>query len=428
MARRRRRRAACAFGDRPGPRGGRRSAFVVACLVALGVSIAPQAAGVSGQRAEHDRRTARVAAMTGHRASGRRRDRRRRHAGGERARVPARARSRPGRHRCRRPRRRSPLDAGGNAVVSLLRTLVGAAFLGAVTDAMLLGHWYLVQPGLPRRLLHELVDALGWVWPIEVRRAAAADRHVQRVDRRRRRRVGRHARLVLGAPAPSRRSSSCSSPRRRSREREYSAVMAATGLLYLAILTAFGTDLVARAVLVATDAADGYRTVVRPSSVAACPDPSGAARSASGLIAIPVKLFNAVRQQERVVQPARRAHDEPHPLPQGVRRRRRRGARRAHRQGLRGLQGPLRASSTPTSSSRSSRRPPARSSSRSSSSSSEIDPIYFDERVLRRARRQPEAVRAAGPGDGGGRQGRHRSLRDAQQAVHGGDPGRSTAG
>ena len=33
------------------------------------------------------------------------------------------------------------------------------------------------------------------------------------------------------------------------REKEYSAVMAATGLLYLAILTAFGTDLVARAVL-----------------------------------------------------------------------------------------------------------------------------------------------------------------------------------
>ena len=31
------------------------------------------------------------------------------------------------------------------------------------------------------------------------------------------------------------------------RERQYSAVMAATGLLYLAILTAFGMDLVARA-------------------------------------------------------------------------------------------------------------------------------------------------------------------------------------
>jgi hypothetical protein len=33
------------------------------------------------------------------------------------------------------------------------------------------------------------------------------------------------------------------------KERYYSAVMAATGLLYLAILTAFGTDLVARAIL-----------------------------------------------------------------------------------------------------------------------------------------------------------------------------------
>jgi hypothetical protein len=33
------------------------------------------------------------------------------------------------------------------------------------------------------------------------------------------------------------------------KERSYSAVMAATGLLYLAILTAFGIDLVARALL-----------------------------------------------------------------------------------------------------------------------------------------------------------------------------------
>jgi uncharacterized membrane protein YjjB (DUF3815 family) len=33
------------------------------------------------------------------------------------------------------------------------------------------------------------------------------------------------------------------------KERQYSAVMAATGLLYLAILTAFGMDLIPRAVL-----------------------------------------------------------------------------------------------------------------------------------------------------------------------------------
>ena len=33
---------------------------------------------------------------------------------------------------------------------------------------MLLGHWYLVQPGLPRRPLNELVRATMIVWPIEV--------------------------------------------------------------------------------------------------------------------------------------------------------------------------------------------------------------------------------------------------------------------
>ena len=57
------------------------------------------------------------------------------------------------------------LDAGGNETWRSLRTFVGAAFLGAITDAMLLGHWYLVQPGLPRRLLNELVRAVLWMWP-----------------------------------------------------------------------------------------------------------------------------------------------------------------------------------------------------------------------------------------------------------------------
>ena len=113
---------------------------------------------------------------------------------------------------------------------------------------MLLGHWYLVQPGLPRRHLNELVrpsvgsgrsrsvalllptgmisvwtgavddgwnGTLGWFW------AACAVTTIV---------------LVFVTKAAL-------------RERYYSAVMAATGLLYLAILTAFGTDLVARAVL-----------------------------------------------------------------------------------------------------------------------------------------------------------------------------------
>ena len=43
------------------------SAVLVAlsCAAALAVSVAQRTAGMSGQRAEHDRRTARVAAMTG---------------------------------------------------------------------------------------------------------------------------------------------------------------------------------------------------------------------------------------------------------------------------------------------------------------------------------------------------------------------------
>ena len=48
-------------------------------------------------------------------------------------------------------------DATGSAFLGVSRTLVGAFFLGSVTDAMLLGHWYLVQPGLPRAPLNELV-------------------------------------------------------------------------------------------------------------------------------------------------------------------------------------------------------------------------------------------------------------------------------
>ena len=54
-------------------------------------------------------------------------------------------------------------------------------------------------------------------------------------------------------------------------------------------------------------------------------------------------------------------------------------------------------------------------------------PGLLRRRLLPGARRNAQAVRAAGPGDGGGRQGRHRPLRDAQQAVHGGDPGHRRA-
>ena len=137
---------------------------------------------------------------------------------------------------------------GGNPAVAVLRTLAGAAFLGSITDAMLLGHWYLVQPGLPRRLLNELVDAVVWIWPIEVLALLLPTGMVSvwtgAVDDGWGGMLGwiwaacAVATLVLVLVTKA-----------ALRERQYSAVMAATGLLYLAILTAFGTDLIARAVL-----------------------------------------------------------------------------------------------------------------------------------------------------------------------------------
>jgi hypothetical protein len=219
----------------------------VACLAALLLSIAWRHAGVRGQLSEHDRRTARVAAMTGI-------DRSR--AAIDDAPISTRREFPPALDLV------APaigaiglvfaaVDAagdGGDTAVAIVRTLVGAAFLGAVSDAMLLGHWYLVQPGLPRRLLNELVDAVGWIWPFEVGAMLLPTGMLAvlsgSVDDGWNGTLGwfwvasalTTIVLVFVTKAAL-------------REREYSAVMAATGLLYLALLTAFGTDLVARAVL-----------------------------------------------------------------------------------------------------------------------------------------------------------------------------------
>jgi hypothetical protein len=215
--------------------------FLVATGVALAVSILRRRAGVRGQQVDHDRRSARVAAMTGIERDAARPTE---VAGSE---FPPILDLIPvlvgvvglvaaG------------LDAGGNPIVAVVRTLVGAAFLGAVTDAMLLGHWYLVQPGLPRRHLNDLVRVVLWVLPLEVIALLLP--------------VGMIAVLtgdvddgwngVLGwfwVACVVTTAVLCVVTRAALRERYYSAVMAATGLLYLAILTAFGTDLVARAVL-----------------------------------------------------------------------------------------------------------------------------------------------------------------------------------
>ena len=215
--------------------------FAFACAVVLAVSVALRHAGVRGQRVEHDRRTARVAAMTGiDRDQGDVNERVGREfppvldlvpvAVGTVGLVAA------------------ALDAGGNSAVSLLRTLAGAAFLGALTDAMLLGHWYLVQPGLPRRLLNEIVTAVAWVWPIEVIALLLPTGMLSVLSGSVDDGWGGMLGWIWVACAVTT-IALVFVTRAALREREYSAVMAATGLLYLAILTGFGTDLIARAVL-----------------------------------------------------------------------------------------------------------------------------------------------------------------------------------
>jgi hypothetical protein len=140
------------------------------------------------------------------------------------------------------------LDAESSQLLAVVRTVVGAAFLGAVSDAMLLGHWYLVQPGLPRHPIEELNTWLLRIWPAEVALLLVPTGMIS---------------ALTGAVDDSWGGMlawfwvACAITtgvlgyvtRAALRERSYSAVMAATGLLYLAILTAFGTDLVARAIL-----------------------------------------------------------------------------------------------------------------------------------------------------------------------------------
>jgi hypothetical protein len=202
-------------------------AMIVASLAALAVSFVRRGAGVAGQADVVERRTARVAEMTGIDRDEQRFDR-------EAAEFP-------------------PwldligpafgivaliaggLHAEGPALLSVARVLIGAAFLGAISDAMLLGHWELVRATGVLWLPHVIVfllptgmwsvlngtiddgyrGALGWFW------AAST--------------IATIVLVVITRAAL--------------RERQYAAVMAATGLLYLAILTAFGQDLVARILL-----------------------------------------------------------------------------------------------------------------------------------------------------------------------------------
>ena len=140
------------------------------------------------------------------------------------------------------------LAAGGDDALAVARTVVGALFLGAVTDAMLLGHWYLVQPGLGRAPLGELNGWVARIWPVEVALLLVPTGMFSVFSGAVDDGYGGMLGWFWGACAVATIALSFVT-KAALKERSYSAVMAATGLLYLAILTAFGTDLVARAVL-----------------------------------------------------------------------------------------------------------------------------------------------------------------------------------
>ncbi len=138
-------------------------------------------------------------------------------------------------------------------MVSPGATAAAAMFLGGLIFsgslfAMILGHWYLVQPGLARGPLLELVRWTGWTWPFELAVLLWPTGMVSVLDGS----IDDGYNGLLGwfwVACTVATIALVAATRAALRERQYSAVMAATGLLYLAILTAFGMDLVARATL-----------------------------------------------------------------------------------------------------------------------------------------------------------------------------------
>jgi len=217
--------------------------MALAAGLALLQSYVRRAAGVRGQRETSERRTARVAAMTG---------------------QPSPAHDQPDQDGPV-PEFDPRLDllapivgfvglfgaaafVGGDYALSLARLLVGAAFLGSVSDAMLLGHWYLVQPGLARDPIREMVKAVGALWPFElvvylipVGMVSVLNGHVDDGY------GGLMGWMWIVASVTT--IGLVIATWFALKERSYSAVMAATGLMYLAILTGFGMDLLPRALL-----------------------------------------------------------------------------------------------------------------------------------------------------------------------------------
>ncbi len=134
-----------------------------------------------------------------------------------------------------------------NIFFETFRALSGALVLGGVTTAMLLGHWYLVQPGLSRRPIEELTNyaivfvvfnIIFWLIPpsmLDVFTGEVSDGW-----------GGTLGYMWIGAAITS--IVLLIASRQALKETSYTAVMATTGLLYLAVLMSSGVELIPRTI------------------------------------------------------------------------------------------------------------------------------------------------------------------------------------
>ena len=215
--------------------------LLISTNVALVVSIFRRKAGVQGQRQLKESRTSRVAAMLGNNIQDRTD-----HAEYQKEFPPNLDLIAP----CVGAIGliAGAIDAGGPTWLSILRTLIGAAFLGAVSNSMLLGHWYLVQPGLSREPIFTLVNWTGILWLPELILLCLPTGMLSVLNGT----IDDNYNGLLGwfwVACVVATIGLVIVTKMALKEKEYSAVMAATGLMYLAILTAFGMDLVARILL-----------------------------------------------------------------------------------------------------------------------------------------------------------------------------------
>tara|TARA_B100001029_G_C15018619_1_gene429047 strand:+ start:181 stop:1038 length:858 start_codon:yes stop_codon:yes gene_type:complete len=215
--------------------------LLISTNVALVVSIFRRKAGVQGQRQLKESRSSRVAAMLGNNIQDRTD-----HAEYQKEFPPNLDLIAP----CMGAIGlvAGAIDAGGPTWLSISRTLIGAAFLGAVSNSMLLGHWYLVQPGLSREPIFTLVNWTGILWLPELILLCLPTGMLSVLNGT----IDDNYNGLLGwfwVACVVATIGLVIVTKMALKEKEYSAVMAATGLMYLAILTAFGMDLVARILL-----------------------------------------------------------------------------------------------------------------------------------------------------------------------------------